>query len=145
MEYTFQFDDINVKLSTEQKAKLLNSFEELHPYLESCYTLCQRCPKTNLTHISIVLNFKLNARVNLENLSTECKHKWKLNEMQSLFDLDIVQMLFKKKKGEIWLLDGKPFSGTPPLQRCLPADLIELMFGEEAKLYHLDALPDCFH
>ncbi len=131
----FEISTKEYHLNDNQKNILINSFKELHPYLESYYIMYQFCPKTKLNHVSIVFNFNENKYLDLSLLSDETLNKWKLNNMQSVLN---------KNKEDVWREGCIMRFGIPPIQRCLPKDLIKEIFGNKSEEYHLEASHYCY-
>lgn len=113
-ELYFDITEKEHHLNSEQKSNLLNTFVDLHPYLESCYLLHSYDSETELINIYIVFQFDSNKHLDLAKLSEETKNRWKLNDLQDLFD---------KQKDEIWKYGCILYKGVPPLKRLLPDDI----------------------
>ncbi len=138
MTYNVLFNDPapdSNKLNEEQKEKLFASFEELHPYLKDCYIMYQGCPRTKLSHCSIVFNFKENTKLDIESLSEEIKELWGLNDLQNVLD---------KQENEMTIVNGCQICfGIPPIRRILPERVLDLLNFDKSK-YHVSGNEECF-
>ncbi len=127
-------------LTEAQEAILVNSFEELVPYLYKCYPLLCGCLKPNMscnTHMYIVFEFDIESQLDPSTLSSEVKERWSFtNEiLQHVQDLNTVQKNANKKQFEFWVNNGQLFTGAPPIQKKIPLELLQQMFSENENNY----------
>ncbi len=132
MDIVFDEPHTADKLSQEQKDILFSSFSELHPYLKKCYTMYHGCPKTKLTHFSIVFCFKDN--VVIPELSDEFKTLWKFQAVTDVLN---------KKSNEMWMNGASIYFGIPDIRRVIPKSVMNLLFTDTSA-YHLDGSSECY-
>jgi len=132
----FKGYDERIGLDEDKMSFLLNSFQELDPYLDNYYLAYYHCPKTSLKHIAIVFNFSKDKNINLNTISNETISRWKLENFRSVFE---------KHSNEFWRNGCIAHLGIPPIQCELPKEIVDYLMPDLSHTFHHEGDNFCFY